>query len=453
MSYRPAVGSRWDEDRVLSLAPDASGAAAGQKVSRGDAAWVEAAAHDETLWGRCTGSGSSAYRVAVDLSGPASRCSCPSRKFPCKHALGLLLRWSRGAVPDQEPVPDDVTEWVASRRARSDKAARPATRSEGADPAVAAKRAARREQRVADGMVELERWLHDQLRGGLATARLDGTAESARMAQRLVDAQAPGVAGLVRDLPWHGGGDRWPDLVLAELARVALLVRAHRGAAAGTVAGTGAGAGADPGVDRAVVRDRVGWSTTTETVLAGPGTPDRWLVLWQLDESDGRLVTRRTHVHGTTSGVDRYVLAFGAGGQAPDTGLVPGTVVDADLHDHPGRPLRAVVGERRGAAGPPDGDRVRAAGTARAVTALADALTRDPWARDVPVVLTGVRPARHDAGWAVQDGDATAVPLVGGGAPLELLARSGGRPVDVAGEMSRDGLRLRAVLGPDGGDG
>ena len=33
----------------------------------------------------------SPYRTVADLAGPASKCTCPSRKFPCKHALGLML--------------------------------------------------------------------------------------------------------------------------------------------------------------------------------------------------------------------------------------------------------------------------------------------------------------------------------------------------------------------------
>nr|WP_279163542.1 SWIM zinc finger family protein [Rhodococcus erythropolis] len=37
----------------------------------------------------------------VDLRGPAYKCSCPSRKFPCKHALGLLVEWSEGRVPSR----------------------------------------------------------------------------------------------------------------------------------------------------------------------------------------------------------------------------------------------------------------------------------------------------------------------------------------------------------------
>lgn len=450
MTYGAAVGTRWDEAQVLALAPDASGAAAGQKVARGDAAWVESGADAGALWGRCAGSGSSAYRVVVDLTGPAFRCSCPSRKFPCKHALALLLRWARASVPDATARPDDVADWLASRRERSEKAARPvaapadadgpAAEGPTSDDGAAARRVAKREARVAAGLDELERWLHDQVRSGLAAARRDGPAESARVAARLVDAQAPGAASLVRDLPWAAADDRWPERVLAGLARLHLLVRAGRTAAGAPPDGE-AGAGLAQ-----VVRSRTGWSTPTEQVLARPGVTDRWLVLWQVDEPDGHLITRRTHVHGTTTGRDLLVLAWGAAGQAPDTGLVPGTVVDADLHVHPGRPLRAVVGERRGAATAPDGDHATGARVVDAVAAFASALAADPWLHAVPVVLDAVRPARTPDGWAVVDADGAALPLAGTRVPLDWLAHTGGHPAPVAGELTRDGLVLRAGL-------
>ncbi|WP_420894866.1 SWIM zinc finger family protein, partial [Streptomyces noursei] len=42
----------------------------------------------------CEGGDGTRYGTVVDLDGPAFQCSCPSRKFPCKHTLGLLLRWA-----------------------------------------------------------------------------------------------------------------------------------------------------------------------------------------------------------------------------------------------------------------------------------------------------------------------------------------------------------------------
>ena len=42
------------------------------------------------IWGECAGSGANPYRVMADLRDLGNKCTCPSRKFPCKHVLGLL---------------------------------------------------------------------------------------------------------------------------------------------------------------------------------------------------------------------------------------------------------------------------------------------------------------------------------------------------------------------------
>src|SRR6185312_11328290 len=101
--------------------------------------WRAAGRLDDILWGLCRGSGAHSYQVCVDLTGPAYRCSCPSRKVPCKHALGLLFRWADGGAADG-PAPDFANEWAAARAARAARTATP--RAAGTrDPAAAAKRA------------------------------------------------------------------------------------------------------------------------------------------------------------------------------------------------------------------------------------------------------------------------------------------------------------------------
>src|SRR6201987_845605 len=92
MSVPPArvssVAERWDRERVLALAPDAPSQRTAQSLASGRA-WTRpgAPAEADAVWGQCRGSASAPYRAAVDLTGPAFRCSCPSRKFPCKHVL------------------------------------------------------------------------------------------------------------------------------------------------------------------------------------------------------------------------------------------------------------------------------------------------------------------------------------------------------------------------------
>ena len=79
-------------ESVLALAPDAASAKAANGLTK-PGQWPLLGANEAAVWGECQGS--SRYQTQVDLSGPSFRCSCPSRKFPCKHGLALLLLWAK----------------------------------------------------------------------------------------------------------------------------------------------------------------------------------------------------------------------------------------------------------------------------------------------------------------------------------------------------------------------
>ncbi|NEA40308.1 SWIM zinc finger family protein, partial [Streptomyces sp. SID11385] len=169
-------GVRWTAEQVLSLAPDAPSRKAGSKLGTAGP-WSGTGTTDEgVVWGLCEGSGSKPYQALADVAGPAYTCSCPSRKFPCKHVLGLLLLWSAGpgAVPKGEP-PEWAGQWLEKRRGRAAKSTGPApgTAAKG-DPEAARKRAERRAERVTAGARELEQRLADLVRGGLASAERAG---------------------------------------------------------------------------------------------------------------------------------------------------------------------------------------------------------------------------------------------------------------------------------------
>src|SRR6185436_6036947 len=77
----------WTEEQVLSLAPDESAKKSGRELAS-PSKWVSRSANEKALWGECKGSGANPYKTQIDLSNIAFKCSCPSRKFPCKHGLG-----------------------------------------------------------------------------------------------------------------------------------------------------------------------------------------------------------------------------------------------------------------------------------------------------------------------------------------------------------------------------
>src|SRR5438034_10880338 len=118
----------WSVEQVLELAPDAPSQKAARSLAK-SAPWRDIGYHADgpSLFGFCAGSGANPYQTCIDLGEPAYRCSCPSRKFPCKHALALMLLWSAGSVPETDP-PQWLTEWREGRAARQ---AKTATRTAG----------------------------------------------------------------------------------------------------------------------------------------------------------------------------------------------------------------------------------------------------------------------------------------------------------------------------------
>jgi hypothetical protein len=282
-----------------------------------------------------------------------------------------------------------------------------------------------RRERVAAGVAELDHWLTDQVRQGLATAIRSGYGHWDAMAARLVDAQAPGLASAVRRLAGSAGA---PERLLADLGLIRLLVAGYQRC------------DELPADLAATVRGRVGFPVASADVLAGRRHRDRWEVLGRRDDGDERLTVRRVWLRGRVTGRPALVLAFAPVGQALPDDLLPGTCLDADLAFYPGAlPMRALVAQRYDNpvpfATPAHGEAVAAAlaGHARAVAA-------EPWLERWPVLLVGVTPTTDYSGqWYLRDGAGDALPVEG--TPWRLVAAAGGAPVSVAGELTPAGVR------------
>ncbi len=431
----------WEREKVLALAPDASSTQAALTLLRSGSV-RDAGARDGCVWGRWQGSGRTPYETVVEVADPpAYACSCPSRKFPCKHALALLLRWSAGEVPDGAP-PTYASSWLQARAARAsaptDRAVRPA--GELADPDAARKRAAARTERVAGGLDELDQWLRDQVRTGLAGLERAGYAHFEAIAARMVDAQAPGVAGLLRGIPAELVAEGWPGRVLDQLAALHLLAEAHRHLDE-----------LDPGL-AANVRSRVGYPVGKDEVLAGPGEEDDWLAVGMVDTVEYRLETRRVWLYGAETGRWAMLLSFAPPGGALDSEVVAGHRLRGRLHFYPGAgQVRALVGDRtstRGAATFPVAQPL-----ANAQRRWAELLAADPWSHRMPTAVSAapIQPERAGESWRLRDADGAVCDVIGSGDPWLLLACSLGRTVGVFGEWSARGFRPLSVLPDDAG--
>ena len=420
-------------EQVLALAPDAGLAANGKKLAN-TRHWRSLGQSEQAIWGECQGS--ALYQVRVEAASLAVKCSCPSHKFPCKHGIGLILLAVDGqSVPQGEP-PEWVREWLAKRAESAEKRQ---TRAEKppkqVDVAAQARRAEKRAALVGQGLNQLDLWMGDLVRNGFATLETLPATFWERQAAQMVDAQAPGVAGRLRMLSGiPDSGPDWPERLAGGLGQLALLTRAYSQIDA---------------LDEPLrhdVRQLIGWSLSQEELTAlGERVEDEWLAVGQWIEDNDRVRTQRTWLLGVETRRPALVLNFSAAGAPFGEAPIPGLRQRAVLTFYPGaHPVRARLDGREG---PPAQISELAVGhesIADFLDGVAGALARQPWIDRFLCALRGAVPVCLEDGarWYLRDKDGDALPLVSKN-DWQLLALSGGHPVDVAGEW--DGRALRPL--------
>ncbi|HEX3251575.1 MAG TPA: SWIM zinc finger family protein [Pyrinomonadaceae bacterium] len=429
----------YSAEHIIALAPDAASAKAGRSLAT-TSKWQNVGQNERALWGECQGSGAKPYQTVIDLNEPAFKCSCPSRKFPCKHALGLfLLIANQPEIGNNVTnVPDWAAEWLAKRDQQTQRRSEAATKAdEEPDEATLARRASQkakrsldREGKVVAGLKELDLWLRDLVRHGLAAAQTRPFDYWEKMAARMIDAQAPGVARRVRDLarvPQSGEG--WIEQLLARVSSLFLLLKAFERIE--TL----------PAATQADVRSAIGWSLKEDELPEDNLVSDQWLVLGQRTTGEEGLRVRRTWLWGRGAARGALVLDFAAPGQhlAPD--LLTGTTIDAELIFYPSNyPLRAVIKNRIGAtrsqsaiAGYPNSDEL--------LMIYADVLARNPWLEAIPAPLQTMVPVRRSEQWFARDMNGRLLSLRGeSDSGWKLLALSGGYPITIFGEWNGHSL-------------
>ena len=441
--------TRWSPEQVEAIAPTPAALSAAKPLTT-VAKWAGLGADDRAVWGSCRGSGAEPYDTMVDHVGVVSRCTCPSRRHPCKHVLAVLLLWSAGDVPETT-APAPVVAWLAKRQvsdtrtgpdtitprsfatettptndaAPTDGVSDPPPEPGGELPDRDRARDERVERMYA-GLTELDRWLDDRMRTGLADPALAKYATWDELAARLVDAQAGSLANRIRRLAGLvGASPDWHSDVLAELGLLHLLAQAGRRL------------GSLPGPLADAVAITVGWSVRQADVLAGVPDTDTWIVAARSDTREDRIEVRRHWLRGAASGRWALVLSFAAYRQSLDTSLTVGTALAADLHRYPGPALRALVGARHGEptepARPPAVDIVSACGEIGMLLAFEPWLDRVPFTATASIAVDGSTFMLADAGGTL--------PLIAAGRPLAtLLAVAGGDPVDVTCEWTPHGV-------------
>jgi hypothetical protein len=439
----------WETGRIASIAPDEASVKAARRLIL-PGYWTTLGTNRVFAWGTVQGSSGKPYQVMLDLSsltaGPLTyRCTCPSRKQPCKHVLALLLIAGDNAgalVRHPEPAPF-VAEWLQRRAEKSGKAARP---KKAPSPGQQEKSAAARRAKIASGLDELEPWLFDLVRQGLGDARLRSRAFWEARAARLIDAQAPGIASRLRTLAL-GGVQRadynaWVDAALQSLGQIDLMVRGF-----GQIDQLPAPLQAD-------LRTALGWPLRQEELAEEPAVQDRWLVLGRREELvEQQLRQQRIWLLGLETGRFALILEFAFGNTGFETSLQPGEAIDAGLVFYPsGTPLRAFARESKPVAvgqvsNLTAGLETRPTSAGTALAGYAAALAANPWLLQYPFLLGPVWPQPAGESWLLRDEAVDTLPLAAHFPHgWSLLALSGGQPLAIFGEWNGDSLLPQAAL-------
>lgn len=380
-----------------------------------------------------------AHRVACDMSTGWSYCSCPFQPKPCVHTEALRLLCSRaGAImfEEEKTSPD----WLPPNLLSTGKPVggepddfQPTGSPVGED-AVSSPL-----ERAHPGFDDLEIWLLDTLRRGVATAVSEDPDFYKNIAARLADSSMRGLSRsmrLLENLPADKAD--WPEQTAAVLAEAALALHAFR---------------RREHLSPALLRDLeavVGIAPKKETVRTeGESLRDAWAVLGVVEEIvEPPLRQRRTWLLG--AGRERYALLldYAYGGPEFLPGFKPGNILEGELIFYPSAyPHRALASESVKTSSQVVEDLPGYEKIEDMARSCAAALGRQPWLQAFPATLRHVVPFFQKKQFGIADQTGKQVLLANPESVCwSLLALGGGCPITVFGEWNGKSLTVLSVI-------
>ncbi|NHA06331.1 SWIM zinc finger family protein [Mucilaginibacter sp. HC2] len=406
------------EDQIYALAPDEASKKSGRDLAAA-AKWVTKGMNRLALWGECQGSGSKPYQTQVDLTVIAFKCSCPSRKFPCKHGLGLLLLCARQPelFTDQD-MPAWVNDWISKRSDREEKKAEKTEKT--IDEAAQAKRQQSREQRVGAGISELLIWIKDIVRNGILTIpEKDGNYWD-NMARRMIDAQASGLAAMVKNLGvtnfWNEG---WQSGFMDKLLHLYLVAESYQHLH-----------NINPLLQQDV-RSAIGFTFNQDELKKQTGVTGTWLVIGKEARDEQQIIVEQNWLYNLSGNQYALVLQFIARGQVGQLSLSAGMYLDAELVYFPSVvPYRAIIKNHIITKGASTLDMKTFADWSQVAEQETELNSRLPFRNAMPLVVTALKPIQYQKQWWLQDQEGCLCRIASDFKNIwQLMALSGGQPL------------------------
>ncbi|MCC6411776.1 MAG: hypothetical protein IT270_08955 [Saprospiraceae bacterium] len=374
------------------------------------------------------------HGVLMHADGRQLYCTCPFFPKPCWHARALELLYS------QQPEIFNTTEGDLPPWVHALLSGKPASTLPNKAPSREAAQEQRRHERLdraERGMEDLEVWINDTLRRGLATIVYENPGAIELIASRMADASLTGISRSLRLLAaLPPGNPTWTESATKCIADLCLALHAFR---------------RREHLNEAQATDLqtfLGIATPKEKVMqTGERIDDAWAVVGKTEETlEKQLSVRRTWLLGGRTLRQAVLIDYAFGGVYEPTPEV-GSIVQAPLAFYPSAyPLRALPAQEFKIL-PKKVEKLPGFVSIQSFAkAYAEALGQNPWLSHFPATFPVLSFAAGKNGkFFVYDEAGDALPLrCTEDEGWRFMAQTGGKPACLASVW--DGQTLKCLL-------
>lgn len=386
--------------------------------------WENLAGNEKMLWGTQTTKRNS-YETMVDMryEKMAFNCTCRSRKKPCRHAIALLLlllHFNDAFAVKAEPE-EVMQDWLKRR----DQRLQPKSRSEEEEQVLAEKRQQNRDKRLQQmqrGLDELEIFLHDALRNGIATFVTQPVSFWQEWAAKLIAAKIKGIANRIAAFPQLLRLDNWNEVILREIGDIYLIVRGFRQLEH-----------LPEGLQQELFTT-IGVNAKRAEVLEQKSESDLWKVLAIEEGEEDQLRYRRTWLYGKSSQQFALDLEFVWGNADFLSAWKTGSVWRADCFFYPAQYLQRALFQNEELTNQII-DIQGVSGFEELQKTYIEALSKNPWLTNFPFFISGLKFIRSQETfyWCDKAQKQLIVSTTNETTRWQLYGLSAGEPIDVFG--------------------
>ena len=282
---------------------------------------------------------------------------------------------------------------------------------------------------MKSGLEELNTWLEDLMREGIASLESRGAERLFSISTRMVDAKLGSIGKRLRSLISILGQDNWHEHVMVTVGELYLLLNGLKKVEV------------LPEPYQAELLQLAGVNVKKEKLLEEEGVWDIWEVVGQVMGTEEQLTFRRTWLLGENTGEIAGLLDFSFGNRGFEESWKVGEYFEGGLVFYPSVfPQRAILKAKEGI--PSEAPVLNGfLSVEKFKTHLFEAVAKNPWVTNFPVYFEKAIPVFKNEKWYLSDESGAALPMEAKDLKgWEMLAISCGEPIRIFGEWRAGAL-------------